>query len=243
MVNIWVAMLKYLLMALCVILVGTVFFTVGRTSALNLKKKLVILLSGSVFGIGGLLLMYLIEAGEFGGMSFFGAHFAGPLGIIFACAILKTTKEEMTDMLDISAPALCACLVALKIHCRIIGCCQGIALETDTNGAILRRFPSQTAEALFALLLMILLIIIIRRGKHRGTVFLLYMIFYGLGRYILNLFRETTPWILNMAAGNFWALLSLLIGATALYLRHLHIAAEEEKKQIRSKIHAGRRHR
>ena len=227
--------ITWLFLALAVILVGVIFYTVGRRATLPLWKTVIIMMAGALFGIAGIKLMYLLETGEYGGMSFYGAHFLGPVGIILGCYFLKTSKPEMKSMLDISAVALCAALVLLKIHCRICGCCHGIALETDANGNVIRRFPSQTSEAIFALLLMILFIRMIRKGKNPGSIYPLYMILYGGGRYILNLFRETTPWILNMPSGNFWSILSVIIGAAYLYIRYLLANAQEEKNRTRAK--------
>lgn len=226
------------LVLLCIILVGIVFLSVGEKTELPLWKKLFIILVGSLNGIVGLKIMRYIEVGTIEGLSFFGAHFFGGLGIVHACLLVRTSLNEMTSMLDLGAPALCASLVVLKIKCYIDGCCYGRILYTYENGVVIR-FPSQIAECLFALFLMLLFIRMIRLGKHSGTIWYLYMIYYGIGRFILNLLRETKPWILGMAAGNFWSLISIAIGLILLYIHQLRVVTVAEKQaiQIRQRHH------
>lgn len=218
-----------LLVSLCVILVSIVFFTVGHEMTLPIWKRIFIIVVGSLSGIIGLRVMRYIECGRFEGFSFYGAHFFGGLGIVHACLLVRTSLDEMTNMLDVSAPGLCASLVVLKFKCFIDDCCKGIVLKINSDNSVIR-FPSQIVECLFALFLMVLFLVLIRKGKHRGSVWYLYMIYYGIGRFILNLLRETEPWILGMAAGNFWSLVSIAIGLILLYIHRLRVVTAEEKK-------------
>ena len=224
-------MTHYLLL-LSIFLVGIVFYLAGRKVTLKLWKKMVVALAGSAFGLFGLFVMGYIENGRFGPISFFGAHFIGPLGILISCRTLKISKKECYKMLDISAPALCAALVVLKLNCYRVKCCGGIVLSTHND--VVCYFPSQIVESIFAFVLMTLFMFLLMKDKAQGSIYLLYMIVYGIGRFVLNIFRETTIWILDMPAGNFWSIISVIIGAGYLYIRYLLTNAQEEKKRTRA---------
>ncbi len=212
-------MFLYVLFLLCIALEALIFFTLGRKTHLRGWKKWIVLLSGALCGILGLKLMAFIENGSFNTISFFGAHFFGPMGIVLACLALRISRIDMNEILDLCAPALCASLVIHKINCYMSGCCQGILMKLPGREELVR-FPSQLVECAFALVLMILFIVIIKRQKKQGRVYYLYMVFYGMGRYFLNLYRDPKPWVLNIPAGNFWSLISIALGLMLLFIHH-----------------------
>lgn len=230
-----------LLGILCILLGGFVLISNWNNLSLALWKKIFVIAVGLLSGVLGLKIMRYIEDGTFMGTSFFGAHFFGGLGIVHACLLVRTSLSEMTEMLDISAQALCASQVVSKINCYIDQCCYGIVLFTSDNGDLIR-FPSQLVECAFSLFLFILFTYWLRRGKHRGTIWYLYMVFYGVGRFFLNLLRDTTPWILGMAAGNFWSMISIAIGLILLYIHHLRVVTAEEKKAATQNRRAHKAH-
>ena len=104
-------------------------------------------------------------------------------------------------------------LALLKVKCRIDGCCYGKTFHTRTGGV---QFPSQIIELIVAIVLMFVLIILLQKSKREGMIYPYYLILYGVTRFILNLFRETTPWIGPLPAGNFWSLISVGIGIIAI---------------------------
>ena len=163
-------------------------------------------------GVLGARLMYLAENGIWGGISFYGAVFFPPLIMWLAALALKL---PISRVLDLCAPAECVMLALLKVQCMVEGCCGGrvIGVSSKTGEPII--FPSQIAECANALVLMVILILLIRGGKKKGLAYPAYLILYGVTRFFLNLLRETTPFILGLSAGNFWSLVSIVIGLIA----------------------------
>ena len=174
-----------------------------------------ILISSAILtGIGllGAHIMSWIESGNWTGRSFYGAVFLTP---VLLWPVSKILSIRYGGLMDLAAPAECIMLALLKIKCLIDGCCAGRHFETK-NGSF--QFPSQIVECVAAIVIMAVLLVIIRQRKNEGKIFQIYLILYGVIRFVLNLFRETTPWIGPLAAGNFWSLVSITIGVAAVLL-------------------------
>lgn len=169
----------------------------------------------TVAGTLGTYLMYYLESGYIGGTSFYGAVFLVP--VLFV-PVAKLLRLPYGQALDLCATGECAMLAVMKVQCLLSDCCRGMVLYTDAAGANVR-FPSQLAELVNALVLMVILLCLSRKEKNQGKLYPMYMLLYGLTRFVLNLFREgKTPFALGLPAGNFWSVWSVLIGAAVLIL-------------------------
>lgn len=165
-------------------------------------------------GLLGARLMFFIESGRWGGVSFFGAVFFAPIIMLFVGYALRVPVKSLLDM---CAPAECIMLALLKVKCYIDGCCDGRLLCVLEDGTAIR-FESQIVELINAFIIMIVLIFMIYKGKATGRIYIWYMIIYGVSRFILNWFRDTKPFIIGLPAGNFWSLVSIIIGVVLLTL-------------------------
>lgn len=190
-----------------VLMIAVMLFA-GETYKIPVWKRIVLAVILTGAGVAGAKLMAFIESGSFSGRSFYGALFFAPV-IMIPVAMLM--KANVSETLDICAPAECVMLAFLKIDCTIEGCCRGMLLHTAEGGAEVR-FPSQITECVNALILMLALLWILQRGKQKGAVYLWYMVLYGISRFILNSFRETEPFVWIIPAGHFWSLVSIGIG-------------------------------
>lgn len=157
-------------------------------------------------------LMRLVEAGTWEGISFYGAVLFAPALMVLMGLLIRI---KPADMLDLCAPSGCVALVFMKIQCKITGCCAGKILRYLDNGRPVR-FPSQIVEMIFGAVLLIILLLIIRSGKQRGYVYAWFLFLYGASRLVLNLFRDTEPFVLGMSAGCFWSIISLVVGGCVL---------------------------
>ena len=180
-----------------------------------------VIISGAILtGIGllGAHIMSWIESGNWTGRSFYGAVFLTPILLWPLSGILKMSYGRL---MDLSAPAECVMLALLKAKCRIDGCCAGRVFIMPRGSF---QFPSQVVECITAIIIMSILLLMIRQQRFEGKIFPSYMVLYGILRFILNLFRETTPWIGPLAAGNFWSLVSIAFGAASiLVLKYLRL--------------------
>lgn len=204
----------------------------GRMTKTAIWKRLVSAVILTAAGVAGAKLMFWIESGfkDFGGRSFYGALFFAPCLMIPVALLLKM---KISEMLDLCAPSECVMLALLKANCYIDGCCGGKVIYQNEFENVCIIFPSQIVECVTALLLMVLLLFMIRRGNNKGTVYAQYMIIYGVLRFILNLMRETSPFIWILPAGNFWSLISLAIGLVWLYI----VRKKNPIKKPRAKVH------
>ncbi|MBR2534311.1 MAG: prolipoprotein diacylglyceryl transferase [Erysipelotrichaceae bacterium] len=169
-------------------------------------------------------LMRLVEANTWSGVSFYGAVLFAPILMVLFGLLLKI---KPLDMLDMCAPAGCIALVFMKIQCKITGCCYGKILRYEPNGRPVR-FPSQIVEMIFGIILLIIIMMIIQSKKEKGYVYAWFLLLYGASRFVLNLFRDTEPFVLNLSAGCFWSIISVIIGGTVLYLKKV-----KEKRYVK----------
>ncbi len=186
----------------------------GKIYAIPVWKIAISAFLLTAVGLLGAHLMSLLESGKWNGRSFFGAVFLAP---ILMWPVAKVLKIPYGNLMDLCAPAECVMLALLKVKCRIDHCCIGRFINL---GDYEIRFPSQITECVTAILLMFVLLVIIKKQKWSGMVFPWYLLLYGVLRSILNLLRETTPWIGPLSAGNFWALISIILGGGILLLRN-----------------------
>lgn len=178
----------------------------------------------TITGLLGATIMARIESGHWGGVSLYGAIFLAPIVMSFIALILRIKPLELLDM---CAPAECVMLALLKIKCFIDGCCHGRLLCVLDDGTAIR-FPSQIVEAGCNFMLMLILIVLIYKKKSPGKIYFYYMIIYGVLRFILNWFRDVKPFMLGLPAGNFWSLVSIIIGVLMVVI----LCRQEKKKAI-----------
>lgn len=212
-------MYLYLFLAGDIILVFLMALIINKQLQLEMWKIIVFSLVIVPIGFFCGKLMRLVEAGTWVGVSFYGAVLFAPVFMVLVGILLRI---KPLDMLDLCAPAGCIALVFMKIQCKITGCCIGMILSYDVNGRPFR-FPSQIVEMICGAVLFLVIMLMIRSGKHRGSIYAWFLLLYGTSRFILNLFRETEPFVLGISAGCFWSIVSVLIGAVFLFLKHKRI--------------------
>ena len=195
----------------------------GHWYGIKWWKRVLFALGLTVSGTAGTYLLFFAENGWIGGTSFFGAVFFVP--VIFAVAS-KLFCLRFGRLTDLSAPAECIMLAVMKVQCLLHGCCGGrtMCLANGTEFV----FPSQIVELVNALVIMLILLWMSRKENNRGKLYPLYMIIYGVSRFVLNLFRGgTTPFALGLPAGNVWSLVSIILGVLwLLMLSHRKVKQE-----------------
>lgn len=199
----------------------------GKYYSIKVWKRIVTAVVFTLAGVLSVEIMAFIEKGSWGSRSFFGAVFFAPL---FMAAFALVIREKPSDILDLCAPSEAAMLALMKVKCYMDGCCYGRLLGVDEHGLDIL-FPSQIVECIAAIIICFALIWMIHRDKRKGTIYIWYMIIYGITRFVLNWFRATSPFIWVLPAGNFWALISLLVGL-ALLLVYNHRENKRESNRV-----------
>lgn len=181
----------------------------------KLWKSLVVGLLIAISGVIGTYVMFFIENQWWGGTSFYGGVFLVPPAFIGFAYLLKTPHRALMDM---CAPAGCMMLVVMKVQCLLSNCCKGIVLWTDASGEAVR-FPSQIAELANGLILCVVLMFIVYRAKNKGEIYPIFLVLYGISRFILNFFREeflTTE--MFVPYGTIWSVVAVAAGFVWLVL-------------------------
>jgi prolipoprotein diacylglyceryltransferase len=181
----------------------------------RLWKSFLIAFLIAISGVIGTYTMFYIENHRWGGTSFFGGVFFVPLFFIGFAYLLKHPYNEL---MDLCAPAGCMMLVVMKIQCLLSGCCDGRILFTDAAGTEVR-FPSQMAELINGLILAAVLLYIAYKAKHKGEIYPIFLVLYGVSRFILSFFREdfvTTTMLVPF--GTIWSIVAIIIGVLWMWL-------------------------
>ena len=176
---------------------------------LHLRWLSVLLLSvlHTVLGVLSVKVFALFETGNFSNMSLFGGVFFMPL---FYWGVAKLAKQKTADVFDVLTICLVFTLMCARLNCIISGCCLGAHIPIE--GLTHLRFPTRELELLFYVLLLSRLWRKVVTGSARGMIYPIYMISYGIFRFVTETLRfsDRTDSILHVS--HLWALLSLGIG-------------------------------
>lgn len=176
---------------------------------LHLRWLSVLLLSvlHTVLGVLSVKVFALFETGNFSNMSLFGGVFFMPL---FYWGVAKLAKQKTADVFDVFTICLVFTLMCARLNCVISGCCLGAHIPIE--GLTHLRFPTRELELLFYVLLLSRLWRKVLSGSARGMIYPIYMISYGIFRFVTETLRfsDRTDSILHVS--HLWALLSLGIG-------------------------------
>jgi len=209
----------------------------AKKRGLDPEAILYIALLGIVFGFAGAKLLYLVV--EFPallkapgqvlgseGFVVYGGIIAGVCSAIVYCA---RKKLVFLDYFDLAAPSIALAQGFGRIGCFFAGCCYGketdawygvVFPENPFAPAGIKLIPTQLFSSAGDFLIMAALLIYAKKAKRRGDVGALYMLLYGVGRFIIECFR----WDDRGAVGVFSTsqLISIFIvaGAALLFVKN-----------------------
>ena len=191
---------------------------------LHLRWLSVLLLSvlHTVLGVLSVKVFALFETGNFSNMSLFGGVFFMPL---FYWGVAKLAKQKAADVFDVFTICLVFTLMCARLNCIISGCCLGAHIPIE--GLTHLRFPTRELELVFYVILLSRLWRKVVTGSARGMIYPIYMISYGIFRFVTETLRfsDRTDSILHVS--HLWALLSLGIG--------ISIYGELQKKEKKNR--------
>lgn len=203
----------YLLLAL-----GTAFTCFGilrYQDKLRIKwwAALPLSLAHTLIGVLCVKVFAALESWDFSGfsnMSLFGAVFFLPL---FYFAGAKLTRRSPALVFDAFTPCVIFVLLCTRINCMLAGCCQGAAIPGASG-----HYPTREAEILFYIGALLSLIYLDTKNIQPGKYYPLYMIAYGIFRFICQFFRGDG----GLALSHLWAVLAVAIGLVVLKLENNH---------------------
>lgn len=149
----------------------------------------------------------LIEAGfnpaESGAMSLYGVPFFVPIILLLCALVSKRQISEVFDIFSVNTVLIC---MGGRMNCFFAGCCKGKFI--DSLGF---RIPTREIEMVFYLVFLVIMLPRIYKKKANGMAFPLYMMGYGIIRFISEFFRESSfTSVFHLA--HLWSLLSFAIG-------------------------------
>lgn len=191
---------------------GSVFNVIWLTTfrnRLQMKMGAVLIVSilHTVFGVMAVRLFAFAEGGfdssKAGNMSLFGGVFLMPIAYWLGAKLTKRSMKEVYDLLTI---CMIFTLMCARINCIIGGCCKGMLIPGQHM-----RWPTREAEIIFYIILLILLGKRVKRDEMCGQTYPIYMMAYGIFRFIIEGFRfhEDTSLI---HPAHIWALISFGVG-------------------------------
>ena len=159
-----------------------------------------------IFGfMGGKLLYILVNFKDFikaplallgsEGFVVYGGIITGILSIYIYCRIKKL---DFISYMDTLSPGVAICQGLGRVGCFLAGCCYG--RETTSHFGVVfpqgclapagvRLIPTQLISAVFNLCVAAFLIFMFKKVRYRGIISGLYLMFYGIGRFIIEFFR------------------------------------------------------
>lgn len=176
---------------------------------LHLRWPSVLLLSvlHTVLGVLSVKVFALFETGNFSNMSLFGGVFFMPL---FYWGVAKLAKQKAADVFDVFTICLVFTLMCARLNCMISGCCLGAHIPIE--GLTHLRFPTRELELLFYVILLSRLWRKVLSGSARGMIYPIYMISYGIFRFVTETLRVSNRTDSILHISHLWALLSLGVG-------------------------------
>lgn len=179
----------------------------------DVDRLLTIALFAIVFGIIGAKLLYffvtyswdefvdLVRANGIlyvlqGGLVFYGGLIGGVIGAFVGAAIVKTRLSRYSDPV---VPTLPLAHAVGRMGCFCAGCCYGrvtdswlgMAFPTESTGLApgVLVYPTQLIEAGANILVFVLLVIFTRRRRRGFTTLWLYLVIYGVERFLIEFLR------------------------------------------------------
>ncbi|NPA17392.1 MAG: prolipoprotein diacylglyceryl transferase [Aquificae bacterium] len=141
-----------------------------------------------------------------GGIDWFGAFLGGAAVLIF---LLRKYRIPVLKIGDVAGISIIIGHAIGRIGCTCAGCCYGKPVPPDSPfkdlaitfpkhehtsaPAGIPLYPTQPAEALGNFLIFGILFFIYRKKQFDGQVFSLYLVLYGIERFLLEFWRGVTP--------------------------------------------------
>jgi len=165
----------------------------------------------TVIGVFCVKAFAFLESGDGSGMSLYGAVFFLP-AVYFAFA--KLTKRSVADVFDVFTVCTVITLLCARFNCILAGCCLGTVIPGFPD----LRFPTREAEIVFYIVLYMILWKKVGKPKYSGLIYPIYMISYGVFRFVVEFFRESPhPIVGAFHISHIWSIVAIVAGCFAYY--------------------------
>lgn len=238
------------------VMIGIGFLAAIYISYIRAKKKeldadfvLDIALIAIIGGFLGAKLLYIIinfkrlftDPLSVIGLSGFVVYGGVIVAIIVGFFWIKKKKQDFLEYFDLVMPAVALAQGIGRIGCFFAGCCYGkptdsifgIAFPVGEYAGI-KVWPTQLFSSAGDLIIAAVLFIISGKRKKKGDVGALYLVLYGIGRFLVEFLRGDTERgaVAFLSTSQFISLFVVLIGVALLvFFRMPKKAVKEEEKE------------
>lgn len=195
---------------------------------LRLKKAhcAILALLHTILGVMCVKLFAIIEVGfdfeKAGNMSIYGGMYLMP---VFYFLFAKISKRSVKDTFDVFAICMLFTLLCARFNCIFSGCCIGKPLVKGSNIC----WPTRQLEIVFYIILIFILKKKMKTENVSGKVFPIYMISYGIFRFIIESVRVGTPVLFGVFhLAHIWSIIAVVLGV----LIYNRISKKEMKNNI-----------
>lgn len=236
-----------LMMAIAFITAILISYIRAKKAGKNPDTILDLAIAAIILGLGSAYLLYIfvtyplseiwnsIKSGSFavfkdGGLVFYGGVIGGALAVIGYLKLIK--KERVWDYAAIIVPTIPLAHALGRVGCFLAGCCYGKCVETPISviyenpigGAPVGVpvFPIQLVEAACNIVVFVILMLYVGKKLKRGSVLFLYMILYGIERFVLEYFRydEIRGIFLGLSTSQWISIAMVIIGVIGMALKY-----------------------
>lgn len=189
----------------------------AKKYGMNYFDAIIISTLVNIFAIFGAHFMFRIE--NIGkeihgfGLSFFGTVFFLPLFMGVIGILYKNKSKYFIDYWALTIPLE---LSFVRFGCFLSGCCLGIINENGVHFPLdpqgVNRIPVQLYESIFDFLLFAFLILVEKKIKIKKILYPVFMVTYGMIRFIMEFYRDTSKYLFGLSNGQIFSFVSIIIG-------------------------------
>lgn len=190
--------------------VGTLGMTISALSRRNrfgisVSSAVSLMLILTTVGVVGACSLYRLEAGEWGGVSFYGSVFLIPVLMPLLGLVLRLKPNQT---MDLCGPCVAIMIGCLRVGCFITGCCGG---WTICIGNVCFAWPTQAIDSIGDFAILLWLLSLETKQSNQGELYPLFMLSYSVMRFFIEFLRDTTKNIMFLSQGQVYALTAVVI--------------------------------
>lgn len=181
-------------------------FSRRKRFSLNLWQSIVFTVLLTLVGVAGAMLLYYLESGEFGGVSFYGSVFLIPL-LMPLIGLMFRLKGGQT--MDICGPCVAIMIGCMRFNCVLNGCCGGLQV---CMGNLCFSWPTQALDSIGDFAILLWLLQLERDERANGTLYPKFMLAYSMMRFLLEFLRDTPKDWFFLSHGQWFAMIAIAAG-------------------------------
>lgn len=167
----------------------------------------------TVVGVAGAMLLFYLESGYFGGVSFYGSVFLIPLLMPLVGRLFRLAPGQT---MDICGPCVGIMIGCMRFNCVLNGCCGGWQV---CLGNICFSWPTQAMDSIGDFAIVLWLLQLEREDRAKGALYPGFMVAYSVMRFLLEFLRDTPKDWLHLSHGQWFALTAIAAGMLWVFLQ------------------------